>query len=341
MECDKTYFEEAGTPIPPVPINLTVDLKEKRPTSLSFSANTSSQNVATVSAQATLKNYFGNIEKLDVNFSVNPHQPSNFVGEFEYSRPLFSYGKDKVLNGSLFCTNHEPSQSRYRETRIGTTVTVASGSNKLSYELCHRNLKATKGATEAILRETGEHVKSSLKYNFTLDSRLQQPFVRSGALLTTETELAGLGGSVYHLKHQTSLARSFVHASLLFLSLRFHYGVIFPLSSANSRISDRFFLGGTDSFRGCEYHGMGPRSIASYYLLDTPSMASSVSRLNACKGDSYGGDFFCTSSVVLGYPIALLPAYLTPFLFFNVGNCCGWNEGYPFPSPTYSPLPSF
>jgi outer membrane protein assembly factor BamA len=67
--------------------------------------------------------------------------------------------------------------------------------------------------------------------------------------------MAGLGGDVRHIKQTTSVGTSLPLGAGVTLSVGLRTGLHLPLSK-RSFISDRFFLGGIDTFRGFERSGM-------------------------------------------------------------------------------------
>ena len=136
-------------------------------------------------------------------------------------------------------------------------------------------------------------------------------------------------GDARFSKHSLSAA-AFVPLlpdGLLSLGLSLSAGLLMPLGAAGSYssgaqptpscISDRFFLGGANSFRGFRTHGLGPRE---------PRHAASGVAAAAARGasarDAVGGEVMNVATVSLSAPLAgakLRDAGVRAHLFSSVG----------------------
>ena len=136
-------------------------------------------------------------------------------------------------------------------------------------------------------------------------------------------------GDARFSKHSLSAA-AFVPLlpdGLLSLGLSLSAGLLMPLGAAGSYssgaqptpscISDRFFLGGANSFRGFRTHGLGPRE---------PRHAASGVAAAAARGasarDAVGGEVMNVATVSLSAPLAgakLRDAGVRAHLFSSIG----------------------
>ncbi|CAG8780002.1 9204_t:CDS:2, partial [Gigaspora rosea] len=106
-------------------------------------------------------------------------------------------------------------------------------------------------------------------------------------------EFAGLGGDVNFIKNGIeSQAWKIFSASS-------RNGFLYTLNGQQSKISDRFFLGGAQSIRGFKLNDIGPREE---------------------KKDSLGGDLYIAGGVSLFTPLPKLSNYpVKGHLFMNGG----------------------
>ncbi|KAJ1501373.1 hypothetical protein HMI54_010032 [Coelomomyces lativittatus] len=135
------------------------------------------------------------------------------------------------------------------------------GQHTLSYDLSWREIfKVANAASLLIRQDAGHSLKSSLLHSFVRDTRDHTTLPSRGYLCQVETEWAGLGGNVNHLKNQVVLQANLPllktgHS----LSSTIKMGHILPLDSSFPRINDRLFLGGPTSVRGFKSNSLGPR----------------------------------------------------------------------------------
>ncbi|KAJ1499738.1 hypothetical protein HMI55_004239 [Coelomomyces lativittatus] len=80
------------------------------------------------------------------------------------------------------------------------------GQHTLSYDLSWREIfKVANAASLLIRQDAGHSLKSSLLHSFVRDTRDHTTLPSRGYLCQVETEWAGLGGNVNHLKNQVVL----------------------------------------------------------------------------------------------------------------------------------------
>ena len=209
-------------------------------------------------------------------------------------------------------------------------------------------------ASVSIRNEAGDSVKSAIKYSFTRDWRYPSFFPSRGYLFKSTVELAGkpcLGGDIHHLRNESefqfsipvlpgtritnintitkasnipsleisdarrkSPIRRFLEHTTLTTSVR--SGIILPLSSAPTRLPDRFQLGGPTTLRSFRECGLGPHD----------------------GKDSLGGDIYLAGSTSLLFPIPHLgPDMPVRFqIYCNGGRLLAWTRQAPRGAPVGS-----
>jgi len=127
-------------------------------------------------------------------------------------------------------------------------------------------------------------------------------------------EFAGLGGDVYFIKNEIESQINFPLGKGFILSASLRNGLLFPFKG-QSKISDRFFLGGAQSVRGFKLNGIGPRED---------------------RKDSLGGDAYVAAGISLFTPLPKLSRYPVKGHFFvnggslvQINSCkCIYNLSY-------------
>src|ERR1700740_1696777 len=119
-------------------------------------------------------------------------------------------------------------------------------------------------ASPSIIASAGDTIKTSLAHTLVHDKRDDTLLPSQGYLLKTTQEFAGLGGGdVKYLKAtaETQFVKTFRN-----LWPRTHFicgargGLMWSVEkNANTRITDRFFLGGPTDVRGFREFGIGPK----------------------------------------------------------------------------------
>mmetsp|Transcript_11858 Transcript_11858/g.28770 ORF Transcript_11858/g.28770 Transcript_11858/m.28770 type:complete len:453 (-) Transcript_11858:20-1378(-) len=257
----------------------------------------------------TLRNFFGDGEKLQSNASMG-HKTSNSF-KVDFSRPL-SHGSAARFSSTLFqSVANLTKYSSFRERQRGVAVALTSvqdgdASHEVHYEGVWRSVTQSRGAMVCRPDEAGDSFKSSIRHNFTFDRRDDPRLPEQGMYLRSTTELAGLGGDVRFLKAQVD---SQLHAQTnigVNLSLIGSFGLLQALGGDLSRINDRFFVGGPLAMRGFRTKGLGPR----------------VSGAGAASG-AKGGDAFFTLGASAAFPLPsrLLQVFgVQAHVFCNLGN---------------------
>lgn len=111
-------------------------------------------------------------------------------------------------------------------------------------------------------------------------------------------ELAGFNGDVFFVKNEFESQINFPLGKGFIFSASLRNGLLFPFKTKQSKISDRFFLGGAQSVRGFKLNGIGPRED---------------------KKDSLGGDAYVAAGVSLFTPLPKLSRHPVKGHFFVNG----------------------
>ncbi|KAJ3059737.1 hypothetical protein HDU98_004219, partial [Podochytrium sp. JEL0797] len=172
--------------------------------------------------------------------------------------------------------------------------------HEFGYEAAWRRLfDLGSNASTTVRKDAGHSLKSSLSYLGILDKRDDQLLPTRGYYVKSLLEGAGLGGDVNHLKAD---AEGQVHVPLghgFSLSTSFRSGLLWTLGLGQSRVNDRFLLGGPSSVRGFAQNGVGPKD----------------------GNDVVGGDMYAAAGISLFTPLPyLVDMPIKGHLFANAGN---------------------
>ena len=162
-------------------------------------------------------------------------------------------------------------------------------------------------ASVLIVGDVGTVVRSALRFAISYDGRNSQLDPTSGYILRLGAEYAGLGGNANYAK-ATARAKGYFNLfdEALVFSADLEGGALYALGGGNSRITDRFFLGGS-SFRGFAVGGLGPR--------DNNGLG---------VNDSLGGNFYAIARLDASFPVGLPPELgIRGGLFIDAGSVWG------------------
>lgn len=144
---------------------------------------------------------------------------------------------------------HSPLSS-HRELKRDLVARWRYKRHELAYEWAWRHVTLMPGATERLLSEGGDSVKSALKHRYLIAQLDDVLTPTRGFALRFVQELAGLGGDVKFLKHEVDFNYNVPLAVKgMAFNFLFKAGTHVPLFDSKSYISDRFFLGGATIFR--------------------------------------------------------------------------------------------
>jgi len=180
---------------------------------------------------------------------------------------LFDNVSVRVREGSaVYYREVDRDESSYQLTNIGIEPRIAfpvseDGRMQVSYRLSSDEIRDLDPNASALIAPRSD-LTSALELTYTLDKRNSPVDPTAGYRLRFSQEFAGLGGDVTYSKTSASAkAYTSFFGEDLIVSAEIEGGSL-TSDSGDSRITDRFFLGG-DSLRGFEVGGIGPRDFCN------------------------------------------------------------------------------
>ncbi len=202
------------------------------------------------------------------------------------------------------------STSGYNERRAGFVLRMGYEINERlrqtwSYSLVDRDLYDIDPSTSRFIQEqAGSTLLSQVSTTITYDRRDSRIEPRDGYVARTGADVAGIGGDVYYVRLRGDGQYYIPFERLLgdpdyVLVFAAGGGWLLPYNGGDSRIVDRFFLGG-ENLRGFAIGGAGPRDIST--------------------NDALGGQIIWTTSAEFRFPLPLPSELgLTGRAFVDVG----------------------
>jgi len=276
-----------------------------------------------------LHNASGSAEHVVATAEYGTENSSQFSLSYEQPRPA---GLPLTVDARLqqYLRNYQKASS-FTETMRGGVVSVKSmdGAHSLAYELGWRKLAdPTRLASRAVLAQTGDYLKSALRYSFFFDRRNSPASPTAGYALKSSSELAGLGpgaGATQYARQQLDAQVLVPVTPALTLSVTASAGVMLPwggdapLSRATC-IADRFFLGGPSTLRGFKFKGAGPTDLRRPQRSEGGADAAAV----PTRRDALGGDLYTSLFAALTWQLphkAAQALRIHTHAFVNGGNC--------------------
>lgn len=256
----------------------------------------------TASIQGKIRNVFGGAETLDGTATLGTRTRRAYHAVF--STPVLSCpdlwasvsGLAQHVDRSSYIGAHEGLHT----LRAALSYACGdSGRHELSYELGHRHLHHIAPTASAAIRRLGEpSLRSALSYVFERDTRDDPLFATVGSYLRTDLMYAGLGGDTSFLRAECQVATSRAFGDGWAWSLSARTGALQMLGGQQSRLYDRFMLGGPTCVRMFQFNALGPHSGQS----------------------SLGGDTFWAAGASLMAPVPRRPDWpLKLHAFANAG----------------------
>jgi outer membrane protein insertion porin family len=205
------------------------------------------------------RNTFGRAETVEANVSVGSNAMPTY--RVQFTKPLQA-DRDHNFQIELHRSELEYPWSRYKETANGLhfryTLPFSVGDHVFGYAIDWRQLICVSDGTPFAVRENAGHcLKSSVEYFFSVDTRNNSVFPDSGSLLKLHTEFAGLGGNIKYIKSDATVQQNVNLPVDSALSFMCSAGLMKWFS--RRYITDRFFLGGSQSIRGFSMNSVGPQ----------------------------------------------------------------------------------
>lgn len=296
----------------PDKIVLIVKVAEKSTGTLNFSAGYSTSEKLIGSVSVTERNLAGRGQIVNLSTSLSFKRQSV---DFSFTEPYFldrnlSFGFDAF---ALNTDNQSEASFDSRETggalRLGFPVSLNSRLNT-RYQFNHRKVyNVDPNASRYVQEQKGTTNKSSIGASY-IYSTLNNPLEPTrGIRALIGADLAGLGGDVYYYKADASLAYFHtIYEGVVFMA-KGSAGYIDGWNNDDVALVDRFYKG-SNSFRGFETAGIGPRA--------TDTLAPGEDPKN---GDALGGRAYAIATAEVTFPLGLPEAFgLRGVVFGDVGS---------------------
>jgi len=281
-----------------------VEVEEQSTGDLTFGAGFSTSVGPIGNIGLRERNLLGRGQDLRLGFTISGAQSEL---DLSFTEPYF-LDRNLAAGFDLFRVINDDDERSFDEERIGGSLRGGFDWRENLRQVVRYKIEDQKienvDADAALLvkEEEGQTLESSVSQTLTFDTRDDRFDPREGMVVRLFTEVAGLGGDVFHFKPSLGGNYYFPVAEDWTLGVGAQIGTIIGLGE-NTRISDRYFIGGRDC-RGFEFAGVGPR--------DRPS------------DDPLGGRNFYTGTVELGFPLGLPEEFkIRGRIFSDV--CAAWD----------------
>ena len=204
--------------------------------------------------------------------------------------------RNLAAGGDIFLVRRDLREtSGYQERRTGFALRMGYEINEhlrqsWSYSLVERDIFDVAPIVSRFIREQeGRTLLSQVSTTVTYDRRDSRVAPREGYVVRVGADFAGIGGDVEYLRMRADGQYYIPFERLLgdpdyVLVLAAGAGYLVPYGDNQTRIVDRFFLGG-ENLRGFALGGAGPRDVSTK--------------------DSLGGEVLWTSSAEFRFPLPL------------------------------------
>lgn len=281
---------------------INANVEEKPTGQISFGAGYSSSVGPIGDIQLSESNFLGRGQSLVAKFQLAAEASEI---DFSFTEPYFM-DREVAAGFDLFrVTRDLQDTSSFDIKRTGFRLRSGyqiadntSQSWRYTFRLSEI-LDVKSGASSLIKAEEGEDTLSEVSHTIAYDSRDRRINTTEGTLIRFDTDLAGLGGTLYHLRNTLNGSYFYPIADQWVFSMSGKGGYIVGLGE-DVALSERFFVGG-DDVRGFETSGLGPRDLAT--------------------DDAVGGEWMYAGSVALKFPSGL-PSELgvSGRVFMDVGS---------------------
>lgn len=264
---------------------VSVTVEEQATGDLSFGVGISSEDGPIGNVAIRERNLLGRGQDLRMSLTL---AGSASEADISFTEPYF-LERNLSAGIDLYGVIDEQDESSFEERRIG-------GSLRLGFDLTEKLRQVVRytfenrkisdiddDASLLIKAEDGTTNRSSIANELSYDTRDSRFDTRFGYIVRLRTEYAGVGGDVNFVKTRFGGSYDYTFGKNWTIGYRGEVGAILGIGE-DTRVSDRFFLGGTNP-RGFEFAGIGPR--------------------DADTDDSLGGNYFYTNTVELKFPLGL------------------------------------
>lgn len=207
------------------------------------------------------------------------HKPSASV-DVQYQKPFFATLDTTAFGLLRVSENNHASTSSYSLYTRRAASGIHSPWGMFSLSSSWREVGDVDKEASCLIREDAGHSWiTSLNHSIQYDNRDHSPMPTRGSAVELQTEIALPVGNSKGFTKLSGTAQNHFSIAGGTLSLCGRSGVM--LSSVRANLADRFFLGGSNSFRGFQPRGVGPRD----------------------KNDALGGDIFYTLTSMFSLPL--------------------------------------
>ena len=268
-----------------------VDVQDASTGSFTFGAGYSTDVGFSGKVSITERNLLGRGQQFALELEYGERTS---IASISFTEPRVN-DRDFSLGGDLYFREIDRTESSFQTTEFGFRPQVGFPLGpdtriSLNYEIVSEEIRDTVPGTTSpvIIADEGTQVRSAIGFALTHDTRNDTFDPSTGYILRLTGQYAGLGGDADYFK-VTARAKGYLGLfdDSVILSADIEGGALFAGSSANTRVTDRFFLGGT-SFRGFDVGGIGPRD----------DDGGSVN-------DALGGNFYAIARLDAKFPIGV------------------------------------
>jgi outer membrane protein insertion porin family len=271
---------------------IKVKVKEQSTGQLTFGAGFSTSLGPLGSIGLRERNLLGKGQDVSADITISGKRSS---GSISFTDPYF-LDKDISAGFDLFFRRLDPGPNLEEQAgsalRMGYDLTEYLRQT-LSYQFRgDRIYHFDDDAPDIIRQERGWKYYSIVGQTLTYDRRDSQFDPRDGYFVTLDSHFSGVGGDVKYVSGSLKGGYFYPATKSVTLSVTQEVGYIQPLFGDYLHYPDGFFLGGSDSLRGFDEHGVGPREQGAKK-----------------KVGSIGGQFLWDGTVQASFPIGLPEEY--------------------------------
>jgi outer membrane protein insertion porin family len=275
-------------------VNLNVAVEEQATGELSFAAGYSSTEGVIGEVSYSERNLLGTGQYLQVKVSGSFVSGSAMVS---WTEPRFldrniSFGVDAFVRNADYTAASGYTVAGYQDLRVGGTLRLGFPLTdeltvRPNYTLMLDNVyNVDPNASLAVKQIQGAAVISSVGYSLIYDTRNNRKNPTRGFYFQGTQDFAGAGGDVNYIRSTAELRAYYPVYQDITLAGRATGGTIMGWGGQNVRIVDAFYKG-SETIRGFQPGGLGPR--------------------DAATGDALGGTAFYSSTAELRFPLPFVP----------------------------------
>lgn len=295
----------------PDKVVVDVDVEEQPTGSISLGGSYSVNDGIGIALGLSENNFLGRGQRLSFSLSTATDSEQYVLG---FTEP-YLLGRELRFDLDLGITSSNSSFSNYdtRSAFLLPGLTFNTGQNssvQTRYFWRNDEMESRSGATVASVQASeiaqGALTSSGVGLTYTYDSRRTGLNPNAGFLVELGVDYAGLGGDQEYVKTTgRAIAQTLAWNEEVTLRATFEAGILSWMGSNNSRTIDRFLLS-TDTFRGFDPGGIGPRQITG------------------TNNDSLGGNRYAVVKFEAEFPLGLPEELgLRGGVFYDIGNLWG------------------